>query len=324
MGVIEIKNSADSILVTANTGAGQPVFRGRRERAFTRLDLCFAVVSVTVLLGLAVLNLTGERGRTLRCAHNLKKLGQAMEEYAGDHGGGLPPANIQQSQATWDLLIAPYLRPDLGISHLAYARRVLERGDIPDLHCPSDTLVRKAPRTYIMSGHNMWKENFPPGPDNATGVGLEWNEWRVKTMLGERALEQSKTNGDTLDLVKLSWLPDPANTLLLTEVVHPNNAAGRPWMTTVFSARQQVELFKGDRALFHGGRFNYLMADGHVELLSPAATEGAGLHGVGGYTIRPEEIDQILEIGGAGTNNTKATNTLKTIGADIWTIKAGD
>jgi prepilin-type processing-associated H-X9-DG protein len=263
------------------------------ERAFTRLDLGCLVVVLAMLAGLAGLNFTGERGREMQCARNLKKLGQVMQEYAGEHGGGLPPAYSQQPSASWDTLLTPYLRPDLAATRSAYAKRLLKSSVAPSFLCPSDNLVRAHPRTYLMSRHDMQPENWPPGPDNATGIGLAWDAQHVKTLLGDDAWNQARTNRNTLALVKLSWLPDPANTLLLTELVRPDNQLGTLTTVTVGSARQQVDWFKGDRALFHHGRFNYLMADGHVELLSP------------------------FQIGNAGADDADRPG-------DIWTIKAGD
>ena len=277
--------------MTTNSRVGE--VRGSWQRAFTRLDLCSVCAALVMLLGLAGLNFTGEGGRVTRCAWNLKRLGRAVTDYAGDHDGGLPPASIEPSQATWDSLITPYLCPELAATKSAYTRRVLQDAVALRLLCPSDSLARESPRTYAMSGHDMRPENWPPGPDNATGVGLAWSQQRVETWLGSGALEQAKTNSQMLALVKLSWLPDPAGTLLLTEVVRSDNTLGNPATAAVGGARRQLELFTGDQRRFHHGCFNYLMADGHVELLSPFQPGMAG-----GYKAdRP---------------------------AGIWTIKAGD
>ena len=280
-------------LVKADSSGRLLMSRKRMEHAFTRLDLICVLVVSTVLLGLAGLNLTGERGRIMQCTHNLKKLGQAMQDYASEHDGELPPANSRLSSVTWDLLLNPYLRPDLVVSNSAYAKRQLKTAVAPRFLCPSDTLVRPHPRTYAMSGHDMQPENWPPNSDNATGVGLAWDKPRAEKLLGNGAWEQAKTNHNLLTPVKLSWLPDPANTLLLTESVRPDNQLGSQWAATVTSARQQAELFKGDQSRFHHGCFNYLMVDGHVELMSPFRTGNAGAY----------DADR---------------------SADIWTIKAGD
>ncbi|MEI8288535.1 MAG: hypothetical protein WCH99_03625 [Verrucomicrobiota bacterium] len=290
----------NEIKTTVNSGMGKKLQAGRRtlagqrrERAFTRLDLCVVVVVSAGLLGLAGLTFTGERGRIAQCKYNLKKIGQGMQQYAAEHEGALPPASSSITGVTWDQLLTSYLRPDLVVSNSAYAKRQLKIAVAGRFLCPSDSLVRPHPRTYVMTGHDMQPENWPPGPENATGVGLVWDKMNANKLLENSEWNQATTNRNLLPQVKLSWLPAPANTLLVTELVRPDNVYESQRVTTVGSARQQVEQFRGDRAQFHHGRFNYLMADGHVELMSPFQTGNAGAYDAD----RP---------------------------ADIWTIKAGD
>lgn len=263
------------------------------KQAFTRLDLCCVIFSTAILLGFLLFNFTGERGRIFQCTRNLKRLGDAMQDFAADHNDSLPPAGVQEEQITWDMLITPYLRPDLVISNSAYAKRLLKMAVAPYFICPSDKLVRADPRTYVMSGNDMEPENWPPGVDSATGVGLVWNKQRVENLLGKDALDQAKTNVTALALVKRSSIPDPANTLLLTEIVRSDGQIGNIPTAIVSDARIQVEMFKGDSFRFHHGRFNYLMADGHAELLSPFRAGNAGAFDAdrqsGIWTIKKED-----------------------------------
>ena len=289
----ESKTRANSGMAKIHQAGRRTTAGQRRERAFTRLDLCVVVVLTAGLMGLAGLTFTGERGRIMRCTYNLKKIGQSMQQYATEHDGALPPASSSLTAVTWDELVTPYLRPDLVISNSAYAKREFKAAVATRFLCPSDMLVRPHPRTYVMAGHDMQPDNWPPGPDNATGVGLIWDKPHANKILENGEWNQATTNRNILLPVKLSWLPDPANTLLVTESVRPDNQYGSQQATTVSSARQQVEQFIGDRQQFHYGRFNYLMADGHVELMSPFQTGNAGAYDAD----RP---------------------------ADIWTIKAGD
>ena len=263
------------------------------EMAFTRLDMICAAILTAMVMGLAAFNLLGERGRIFRCAHNLKKLGWAMQAYADDHDGALPAASDNRLPATWDTMITPYLRPDLVNTNSAYAKRLLVRTVEPDFVCPSDTLVRAHPRTYVMAWHDMGPDFWPPGSDNATGVGLTWDKRTADALLGTGAWEEARTNHSILTPVKFSQLPDPGNTLFLTELVRADNHYGNSWMAAVKSAQEQVGRFTGNRSQFHFGCFNYLMADGHVELLSPFQIGNAGSY------------DAVQQTG-------------------IWTIKAGD
>ena len=74
-----------------------------------------------------------------------------------------------------------------------------------------------------MSAHNMSLENWPPGPDNETGVGLVWDRNSMSRLLGREAAASAETDKDSLALVKLSGIPSPADTVYLTEAINDNN-----------------------------------------------------------------------------------------------------
>ena len=69
-----------------------------------------AVMAVVALLsGVFAYGRLGERGRVARCSRNLAVLGQAMQSFAQDHKGGLPPAGMESPETTWDIDLVPYL-----------------------------------------------------------------------------------------------------------------------------------------------------------------------------------------------------------------------
>jgi prepilin-type processing-associated H-X9-DG protein len=238
------------------------------DNAFTRTDL-IAVIAVVVLLGAwFAYGHLGERGRTARCAGNLAALGRAMQSYAIDHDDGIPAAGVDigSTRISWDTTLFPYLKPKLAKSSGAYEKRQLLAGVSPFFFCPSDTASHKTtPRSYAMSGNDMLPEHWPPGPDSPTGVGLWWNKQTVLALLDNDALQKP----ELLPAVKLSNVPAPVNTLLLTELIDPNNNLGSTRQVTVFNTSQQERFFKDGGGGFHHGRFNYLMVDGHVESFSP-------------------------------------------------------
>jgi len=236
---------------------------GRQPGGFTRVDL---VVGVGVVLGLMAWlgwAFLGENGRRARCAGNLAAIGRAMQGYAGDHGGMLPPAsvNVGKVQTTWDLTIVPFLVPGQGADNNSQLAVTVPRF----YACPSDHLAHSGTiRSYSMGNNDMTLQNWPPGPHAATGVGLTWDKASVSRLLGDDALQQP----EALPGVKLSAIPDPANTVLVAEMIAPDNTLGKfPWATVSGSGRLGQALPDGG-ASFHGGRFNYLMVDGHVEPLS--------------------------------------------------------
>jgi hypothetical protein len=238
------------------------------ESAFTRPDL-LAVISLLVLLfGWLALSLTGERGREVRCAANLAVLGQATQDFAADHRDALPFAMAEPRQMTWDGLIAPYLPK----------RRVIARGLDAFFRCPSDTLPHARTRSYAMSAHDMHPENWPPGPANATGLGLMWGNESLNRLLTD-AQRQAAANPDTLNWMKRSFVPQPARTVLLTELINPdNNLKGVNWAGVAGPAAQIEQLVHGRRS--HGACCQYLMLDGRTEMLSPLATASGSEGGI--------------------------------------------
>jgi prepilin-type processing-associated H-X9-DG protein len=181
-------------------------------------------------------------------------------------------------------------------SALAARKRDRELGKL--LHCPSDTLPRAGaggPRSYAMSAHDMRQKNWPPGPNNSTGVGLSWTFGpKGDKPPPERVYNFKETNKQAV--IKISMLPSPKDTLLLTELIATNNGAWRSPRSAIRYTGEHLNTNQMNPLVFHDGTINYLMVDGHVETLQPSQTVGP--------------------TGQAGTNAAKHFG--------IWTIKAGD
>jgi prepilin-type processing-associated H-X9-DG protein len=250
-----------------------------RKDAFSRLDLLFligglAVVLIVGWLGLAVAR---ERVRTSRCARNLGLLGEGMQSYTETHQQSLPPALVwtPELKTAWDTRLMTVLNSTSGKEDTRPALFV----------CPSDIVRRDSPRSYAMARHDMRPENWPPGPDNITGVGLAWTAGLIAKYLPESKNAEGPTI-DELSLVKVSMIRAPADTLLLSELISAENKFRSTAQPGVEGAAKQQECLKERRSTFHGGRLNYLMVDGHVERLS--ALETGALEGAGGiWTIKP-------------------------------------
>src|SRR5258708_8233653 len=82
------------------------------NRAFSRLDLMVMVGIVAFFGAWFSYTHTGERERIAKCTRNLQILGQAIQNFADDHGSALPPAGIEQPTITCDMEVLPYLHPD--------------------------------------------------------------------------------------------------------------------------------------------------------------------------------------------------------------------
>jgi prepilin-type processing-associated H-X9-DG protein len=329
--------------------------------AFSRTDL---IVVVLVIIMAGFLAILGSRHFThgsprikvvasvenpaLRetvCMENLQELGLAMNMYAQDNNDKLPFAFITyHGSISWDSLISPYVPQDheANGSQSMITSSTFEKNDANDdgkiFLCSADTIPasnKKAlRRTYSMPAHDMTIKDWPPGPQNSSGVGLWWSDRgkglaSTTNLFGEpvkrtatatpapaAGLEtiaglkpppagQAGSNVKLSDLlytnqipaITLGMVPAPGRTLLLTEQARSNNLLWGYSCAVIHNAHEHLDETAIPTEKYHGGKFNYLMVDGHVEMLFAAQSEGkeevAGLKNVkhtgDDWTIRPDD-----------------------------------
>ena len=70
----------------------------RRSSGFSLIEIVVAIAIIGLLIALLmpVLQSAREAARSMTCANNIKQFNLAIAQYAGAHGGHLPPANFQQ------------------------------------------------------------------------------------------------------------------------------------------------------------------------------------------------------------------------------------
>jgi prepilin-type processing-associated H-X9-DG protein len=261
----------------------------RNIQAFSRLDL---MVTVGVILFFGILfgyEYTGEHARIARCASNLEMLGQAMHSYANDHNDELPAAVIDlgETHVSYDTKLFPYLKPSLGTATDGHAEKQHAMALAHWFFCPSDPVQHNGiPRSYAMAEHDMTLNDWPPGPDSYSGPGLFWDSFWTTNVLSADKAAKAALNPDLLPKIKLSDLPAPADTLLLTEYINRINDLQGMGYARVGSVNDQEAAFHGDSSSFHYGKFNYLMVDGHVEFLSGEETGSPGGRS-GIWSIKP-------------------------------------
>jgi prepilin-type processing-associated H-X9-DG protein len=212
-----------------------------------------------------------------------------MQSYAKDNDNGIPAATILLSREvnTWRTDMAPYLKAGLEKPKSIYERRTFLNALEPSFACPSDPIRRSGLCSYSMSAHDMSPDNWPPSSDNKTGMGLWWDKVTVSALLGADVAQAAPNRPELLPKLKLSVVSAPANTLLLTEFINRNNTMESTSFAWVGQVAQQQAAFRDDPSRFHFGKFNYLMADGHVELLTALQTGGIGDPPSGIWTIKP-------------------------------------
>lgn len=277
------------LFVEANRGGRLSGLFKTRCEAFSRTDLAVFVFIILLLGAWFLRGHTGEQARITRCANNLMVLGQAMHDYAGDHQNELPAAVIDlgATHISWDTRLFPYLmtNPEPATNDAAKPQQLHKIAHW--FFCPSDSLHHdKLPRSYAMAEHDMTLNDWPPSPHSYSGPGLFWDSFWITNVLSADQAERATLNPDLLPKIKLSDIPAPADTLLLTEYINRINDLQGMGYARVGSVNDQKAAFHGDSSSFHYGKFNFLMVDGHVEFLSGEQTGSPGGRS-GIWSIRP-------------------------------------
>ena len=256
-------NAPSFVAPAGDAGAPAEIMRRKFNRgAFTLIEL---LVVVGVILVLAALLMPVGKSvlaasKASRCAANLRQISVGIFLYAGEHDGTLPygynapdPNTVvpKQADSCWDTLIMPYLLSDLPSN--------LMKAEAPYLKCPGDTTPAQGAsngtsrRSYSMI-RNAYGHGSPP-----YGVGM-YNLWTP--------------NLSTVAGVRLTAIPNKAATAMITDSSNTANEVGGTACACIDYPNQQAT--SADCVRMHGGKFNYLFVDGHIEFLDPKQTYGSG------------------------------------------------
>src|SRR5258708_5395071 len=265
-----------------------------RARAFTLIELLvvIAIIAILAAMLLPALSRAKARAQRLQCFSQMKQLGLGFNLFTGDHQEKLPPSAYStggyQYQLTWDDYIHRYIGGTDADSDLILGIDDGER--VPKiLKCPADrieiTITYAAfgqRRTYAMNyaGISSAPGSLPPATH---GAGIYYNLYSY--------------NGAQPDwdppAYKNTQIPDASGTILLAEQPNGRNIAGNDWPSFCAGPVNSSSVFPGltpdcfqvattqygyGAASYglHGGRFNYLFHDGHVQILKTTDTVGSG------------------------------------------------
>lgn len=188
--------------------------RLHKRSAFTLLELLFAIAIISVLFVLSLVGLRAGRELTnnSKCVSNLRRLGQAVFNYANDNNGNLLPCLLQNSHETWtpgDLSL-PWSRILVGMTGANTPNYLA-----PDLYPPSDATkatgntIFDCPSRKGMPGYKAafydklhYGYSYWPGFDN-----------RAVTIIYPGEVVDVKT-----PMRKLSAIERPSKTMLFGEI----------------------------------------------------------------------------------------------------------
>ncbi len=243
----------------------------RHARGFTLIELLVVIGIIAILAGmlLPALSKAKMKANATKCLANFKQVGLGALVYTGDYDDAIPPANIRMSTGenwSFDDLLHKYTGGTKDILQLN-GNNMPVADALKVYDCPSDKYIRVnqtlAKRSYSMPrGGSMSAANYPPHSGSTGGVGLFWSTTAPLVA------------GTLISPVRTAHVVAPPATLLSMERATTGNFQGGD-NSSVTDSPDQLLYLPGttnpnpglDPLAYHNAKWNWLLVDGHAELL---------------------------------------------------------
>jgi len=236
----ELRNQGT--LVFMEDVAAKPTSKFCRTQAFTLIELLVVIGVVVILMALLfpVAKSLIKRSQNTTCISNLKSMGGALGAYIAEHDGAFIPGSESN------------INPDGGPSLLWY--QVLE-----------PYMGRSTPLNNSKAVYDPIRPRWQVCPAKK-GDGVDYREigygWNHEFFGVSGSLAATGSNLGAYS--RISQVSNPARTIIIGD---SHDKGGSPyWYHFRLYGRSNNMSMCAER---HAGRGNYLMADGHVESLTP-------------------------------------------------------
>jgi prepilin-type N-terminal cleavage/methylation domain-containing protein/prepilin-type processing-associated H-X9-DG protein len=147
--------------------------QNRLRRGFTLVELLVVIGIIALLISILMpaLSAAKHQANLLKCASNLRTLGQVMQQYAADNKGNIPrdytKSEIRQGHILWAEAFAPYLDKKFvqvrDLSDGRDAALVPQFAKIKVYQCPVFPVAAQS-LDYVVNG---WDKDLPGGGTQA-------------------------------------------------------------------------------------------------------------------------------------------------------------
>jgi type II secretory pathway pseudopilin PulG len=273
------------------------------------IELLVVIAIIAILAALLLPALAAAKAKATRtqCMTNMKQTGVAFAGYQSDHRDMFPPASCYidvQNQIAWDGYLNSYVGGHTPSSRLLDKTDVLYSQKI--FICPADPRVHnKRPDVSFNPGGLIFARRsyamVSVGPTHTTdwqipvAAGTGYQLPKIKMGVGVYwEVSDSSVDPASAPSFKSSVVKDASGTLLVVEEVCDQNIQNDQWpcisigcvsptLNSSSSDLYQMDApgesrvnWGSDVYKAHGGRFDYLFHDDHVETLRMEATIGTG------------------------------------------------